>query len=174
MKVLLKEDIQNVGLAGEVKNVANGFGRNYLLPRGLAVNATPSAMKQADTWRMKAEALRAQERAEYEVLSAKIAEVTLEFTAKAGETGKLYGSITTSDMAEQLNAVLGTEIDRRKIEGSGLRQLGEHKVMVRLDADFQPEFTVVVLSEDGVGVVVVVDEAVEDDTADDDDFDSAE
>ncbi|WP_420628586.1 50S ribosomal protein L9 [Candidatus Leptofilum sp.] len=148
MKVLLKEDIENIGLAGEVHKVANGYGRNYLLPQGLAVVASPGMMKQAEAWRKKAEARRAELRAEYEALSVKIADVHLTFTARAGETGKLYGSITTSQIADEMNELLGTDIDRRKVGVEPLRQLGEHKVVVRLSGDFQPELTVVIENED--------------------------
>ena len=149
MKVLLKEDIENIGLAGEVHKVADGYGRNYLLPQGLAVMASPGMMKQAVAWRKKAEARRAELRAEYEALSAKIEEVHLTFTARAGETGKLYGSVTTTQIADDLNELLGTEIDRRKVGIEPLRQLGEHKVVVRLSGEFQPELTVVIENEEG-------------------------
>lgn len=149
MKVLLKQDIENIGFAGEVHKVADGYGRNYLLPQGLAVVASPSMMKQAEVWRKKAEARRAELRAEYEALSQKIEEVTLTFTARAGETGKLYGSITTTQIADDLNELIGTDIDRRKVGIEPLRQLGEHKVVVRLSGDFQPELTVIIANEDG-------------------------
>lgn len=149
MKVLLKQDIQNIGLAGEVHKVADGYGRNYLLPHGLAVVASPSMMKQAVVWRKKAKARREELRAEYEALSKKIEDVTLTFTARAGETGKLYGSITTTQIADDLNERLGTDIDRRKVGIEPLRQLGEHKVVVRLSGDFQPEVTVVIENEAG-------------------------
>jgi large subunit ribosomal protein L9 len=170
MKVLLKQDLDNIGLAGEVHKVSNGYGRNFLLPQGLAVVASPSMMKQAEAWRKKAEARRAELRAEYEALSAKIEEVRLTFTARAGETGKLYGSITTSQIADDLNEKLGTDIDRRKVGIEQLRQLGEHKVVVRLSGDFQPELTVVIENEEGEtepaiqlseNEVVVVEETVE-------------
>lgn len=149
MKVLLKQDIENIGLAGEVHKVSDGYGRNFLLPQGLAVMASPGMMKQADVWRKRAEARRAELRAEYEELAAKIEGVRLTFTARAGETGKLYGSITTSQIADDLNETLGTEIDRRKVGVEPLRQLGEHKVVVRLSGDFQPELTVVIENEEG-------------------------
>ena len=149
MKVLLKQDIDNIGLAGEVHKVADGFGRNYLLPQGMAVVASPSMMKQAVAWRKKAEARRAELRAEYEALAAKIEGVRLTFKARAGETGKLYGSVTTSQIADDLNEALGTDIDRRKVGIEQLRQLGEHKVVVRLSGDFQPELTVVIENEEG-------------------------
>lgn len=147
MKVLLKEDVEKLGLAGEVFNVADGYGRNYLIPKGLAVQATPSVMKQAEVWRKRAEARRAQIRAEHEALAGKIKETTLTFSALAGESGKLYGSVTTAQIAEALNAALGIEIDRRKVDAEPLRQLGTHKVMVRLSPEFHPQVTVVIEPE---------------------------
>ena len=149
MKVLLKEDIETLGYAGEVHNVAPGYGRNYLIPKGLAVQATPSALKQAEIWRRKAEARRAELRAEYEALSARVAEVTLTFQARASESGRLYGSVTMNQIADALNEKLGTEIDRRKVTGDPLRQLGTHKIPVRLSGEFHPEVTVVIASEEG-------------------------
>ena len=149
MEVLLKQDVHNIGMAGEVHKVADGYGRNFLLPQGLAVVASPGMLKQAIGWRKKAEARRAELRAEYEALAAKIEGVRLTFTARAGETGKLYGSITTSQIADDLNEALGTDIDRRKVGIEPLRQLGEHKIVVRLSGDFQPELTVVIENEEG-------------------------
>ena len=125
MKVLLKEDVDNLGYTGEVLKVADGYGRNYLIPRGLAVKASPGVLKQA-----------------HEALSLKINDTNLNFTARAGETGKLYGSITTADVTEQLNEVLGTDVDRRLVTGGPLRQLGEHRVTVRLSRDYQPQILV--------------------------------
>ncbi len=149
MKVLLKQDVDNLGYAGEVYMVADGYGRNYLLPQGLAVKATPDVMKQATVWRKQADARREELRAEYDALSERIEAVVLTFTARAGDTGKLYGSITTSQIADELNEVLGTDLDRRKVGNDQLRQLGEHKVVVRLDADHHPEFSVMVNPEGG-------------------------
>jgi large subunit ribosomal protein L9 len=147
MKVLLKEDVDNLGYAGEVHTVADGYGRNFLLPKGLAVKATPDVMKQAEAWRARADAHRAELRAEYDVLSEKIRGVALTFTARAGENGKLFGSITTHQLADKLNEVLGTEIDRRKVGTEPLRQVGEHYVPVRLSGDHHPEFLVTILQE---------------------------
>src|SRR5690606_3541238 len=113
MKVLLKEDVDNLGYAGEVHTVADGYGRNFLLPKGLAVRATPDVMRQAEAWRKRAEGRRAELRAEYDVLSERIRAVSLSFTARAGDNGKLYGSITTRQIADKLNEALGTAIDRR-------------------------------------------------------------
>lgn len=147
MKVLLKQDVESLGLAGEVYAVADGYGRNFLLPRGLAVKATPKVMKQAESWRERAAARRAQMRAEFAALAERIGATELTFEAKAGETGKLYGSITTADVAEQLNAKLGIDLDRRQVMGESLRQLGKHHVIVRLSADFHPQVTVIIRQE---------------------------
>lgn len=148
MKVLLKEDVDNLGYAGEVHKVAPGFARNFLIPKGMAIKADPGAMKQAEVWRKRAETRRAEIKAEFEALSAKIQEVKLTFKARAGETGKLFGSITTAQIADDLNDALGTDIDRRKVGIEPLRQLGEHAVVVRLSSEFQPEFTVIIENED--------------------------
>jgi large subunit ribosomal protein L9 len=171
MKVLLKKDVDNVGFAGEVHAVSDGFGRNYLLPNGLALLATPGAVKQAESWRKKAETHRAELRAEYELLSSRIREVHLVFKARAGESGKLFGSITTAMIADEMNNVLGTEIDRRKVGLESLRQLGEHKVVVRLSGDFHPELSVMIEDEEETAVPAApvvetaVAEAVEEPTA---------
>ncbi len=156
MKVLLKQDVDNLGYAGEVYTVADGFGRNYLLPKGLAVRATPDVMKQAEAWRRRAEAHRAELRAEYDLLSDKIRAVTMTFTARAGDSGKLYGSITTAQIADKLNEMLGTDIDRRKVGGEPLRQLGDHHIPVRLSADHHPEFLVIVQPEGGMPAAATV------------------
>jgi large subunit ribosomal protein L9 len=160
MKVLLKQDVENLGYAGEVRTVSDGYGRNYLIPKGLALMATAGAMKQAENWRKKAEAHRAEQHREYEALSAKIQDVRLVFKARAGESGKLFGSITTAMIADGLNEVLGTEIDRRKVGVEPLRHLGEHKVVVRLSAEFHPELTAVIESETEEEMAPVVEMAV--------------
>ncbi|HZD10016.1 MAG TPA: 50S ribosomal protein L9 [Candidatus Binatia bacterium] len=149
MKVLLKEDVDNLGFAGEVHEVANGYGRNYLLPRGLAVLATPGVLKQAAAWRSRAEARRAELRAEYEELTERINNMHLVFRARAGESGRLYGSVTMLDVADRLNEALGTEIDRRKFDGQPLRELGEHRVSIHLHRDFHPQILVYVHPESG-------------------------
>lgn len=173
MKVLLKEDVYNLGYAGEVHQVSPGYGRNFLIPQGLAVVASNSVMKQAEVWRKKAEARREEMKAEYEALSEKINNLALSFEARAGDNGRLFGSVTTSQIADAMNEALGTDIDRRKVGIEPLRQLGEHDVVVRLSGDFQPEMKVMIVSEDEeeappeeVSVVVEPPSEEEDDVAD--------
>lgn len=164
MKVLLREDVDNLGYAGEVHDVANGYGRNYLLPRGLAVKATPGVLKQARAWRERAEARRAELQAKYEELTEKIRGMHLVFRAKAGETGRLYGSVTMMDVADRLNEELGTDIDRRKFDSQPLRELGEHRVPIHLDRDFHPQLIVHVHPEGGETEEEVEEEEAEAET----------
>jgi large subunit ribosomal protein L9 len=147
MKVLLKEDVSNLGYAGEVMEVANGYGRNYLIPQGMAVKATPGVLTSAKAWRERAKVRLNELRKEHEALSERISDVKLVFHARAGETGKLYGSVTTNDVVDALNKALGTTVDRRSIVGEPLRQLGEHQVTVRLSRDYQPQVMVYIHPE---------------------------
>ncbi len=165
MKVLLKEDVDNLGFAGEVHKVAPGYGRNYLIPQNLAIIATPKTLKQADAWRKKAEARRAEVKAEYEALAARIKDLTLTFSARAGENGRLYGSVTTTQITDKMNEVLGTQVDRRKVGEEALRQLGSHEVVVRLSGDFQPKLTVNIESEAGEQAVAESEPEVEAESA---------
>lgn len=149
MKVLLLEDVDKLGLAGHVVTVADGYGRNYLIPRRLAKVADEGALKQAEQIRKAGERKRARELADAQDLAKHIEGLTLTFQARAGEKGKLYGSITTADLAEALERELSQEIDRRKIVSEPLRQLGEHSVHVRLMSDVSAELRVVIEPEGG-------------------------
>lgn len=147
MKVLLVQDVDNLGLAGEVKEVTSGYGRNYLIPKGLAVLATPGAMKEADLHRRRATERRDRIAAEMAALAEAINQTALTFQAKAGEKGRLYGSVTSGDIADKLADALGQEVDRRKIVlESPIKQLGTHRVNVRLGPDLTSSFDVVVES----------------------------
>jgi large subunit ribosomal protein L9 len=147
MKVLLIQDVDDLGFAGEVKNVATGYGRNFLIANGLAVLATPSALKEAELHRRRAAERRQRLADEVAALAATIGQTTLVFQAKAGEKGRLYGSVTTADIADKLAEAVGQEIDRRKINlDSPIKQLGTHKVGVRLSTDVMAEFDVAVES----------------------------
>jgi len=149
MKVLLLKDVDNVGLAGSVVAVADGYGRNYLIPRGLARVASGGTVKQAAQIRTTGERKRARELADAQAMAARMEGLTLTFRARAGEKGKLYGSVTTADLAEALEQELGHEVDRRKILSDPLRQLGEHSVPVRLMTDVTAQLKVVIVSETG-------------------------
>lgn len=142
MKVLLKEDVDHLGYAGEVLEVADGYGRNFLIPRGFAVKASPSVLRQARSWRERAATRLEELRREHEALSERITATSLNFYARAGETGKLYGSVTNADVTDQLNEELGTNIDRHLVSGGPLRQLGDHSVTVKLSRDYQPQLIV--------------------------------
>ena len=150
MKVILKEDVDNLGQAGETKNVADGYARNYLIPQGMAVRATAGAMKDFEH-RQKVQARkheRMKKRAE--TLAQRLTSHTLTFEVKTGETGQLYGSITNADIAEALEQELDVEIDRRDIALSEpLRQVGEHFVPIHLMDEVEPQIQVIVKPESG-------------------------
>ena len=147
MKVLLIKDVYKVGHAGDVKKVADGFGRNFLMAQGLAVLATPGALKQIDHIRAKAADRRAVLNNELGAIAAQINGLVFNFSSRAGETGKLYGSITSQMITDALNQKLGTKIDRHQVEVEPVRTLGEHKARVRLTVDLYPEIKVVVYRE---------------------------
>jgi len=150
MKVLLIRDVYNLGRAGEVKKVANGYGRNYLIPKKLAVMATPGAMQQIEKIQQAAEKRRMALNEEMASVAEKIKGLELSFTAKVGETGHLYGSITQQMIADAIEEKTGAKIDRHWIESQPLREVGLHSVKVRLTFDLVPEVKVTILSEEEV------------------------
>ncbi|MCL4302898.1 MAG: 50S ribosomal protein L9 [Anaerolineae bacterium] len=151
MKVLLIQDVDNLGYAGDVKKVADGFGRNYLIPRSMAVLATAGALKQAETIRKAAEKRRAHEMADAQAMANQLTGVELYFERRAGETGKLYGSVTSADMADEIKAKTGLEIDKRKVAlPEPIRQLGEQEVTIKLMIDVATSIKVHVLPEGGI------------------------
>jgi large subunit ribosomal protein L9 len=147
MKVLLIQDVYKLGRAGDVKKVANGYGRNYLIPQGLAVLATPGAMKQAEQIRTRANAKRALLNEEMSGVAEVLADLTLTFPVKAGETGKLYGSITQAMITDAIQEKTGVELNRRQLDLQPIRNLGVHNVDIRLTIDLIPTITVVVYRE---------------------------
>jgi large subunit ribosomal protein L9 len=147
MKVLLIKDVYKVGRAGDLKRVADGYGRNFLLPQGLAVLATPGALKQADFIREKATVQRAVINKEMGSIAEQLLKIPLVFGARAGETGKLYGSITSQDLVDEIEKQSGITIKRQLVDMQPLRTLGEHTIQVRLTMDLIPELKVVVHRE---------------------------
>jgi large subunit ribosomal protein L9 len=148
MKIVLRQDVPKLGEAGTIQEVKPGFARNYLIPQGLAVLATPGEIKTAEhNAAVKARKIAKQE-AQLQTLADRIAGKRLEFTVRAGETGRLYGSITSGDIAQELTKVVGDEIDRRKILlEDPIRELGERKVVVHLVGRLRPEITVVAVGD---------------------------
>ncbi len=148
MKVLLTEDIPSLGLAGEVHTVARGYARNYLLPRREAILATKGALKQAEDIRQSAIRKRAQERSNADAQAEVLSSQQLLFNVRAGENDRLYGSITTSDIAERLEEAAAFEVDRRRILlGQPIRELGLYDVTIRLMAEVDATFAVAVVRE---------------------------
>jgi len=148
MKVLLTQDVFNLGHAGEVKTVADGYGRNFLLPRGMAVVATESSLKRADAVRNAGLKRRAQEQNDMEAVAQVINGQTLHFSVRTGEKGKLFGSITTASIAEKVGQILGKEFDKRKVAlREPIRDIGLHVVTIRLATDIAPTVNVVVTPE---------------------------
>ncbi|MGD8398660.1 MAG: 50S ribosomal protein L9 [Anaerolineae bacterium] len=149
MDVLLIKDVDNLGEAGEVVNVAGGYARNFLIPRELAVPATPGAIKQAERQRAAEDRHRVKELNEAKALAELIDGTTVTFEARAGETDRLYGSITKAQIAEAIEDVHGQEIDRRKIDlDEPIKDLGAHAVTIRFAAEAEAKVTVVVEREE--------------------------
>jgi large subunit ribosomal protein L9 len=149
MDVLLLKDVQGLGDAGEVKTVADGYGRNYLIPHGLAMMATPGAVKQAQLHAAAEERRKEQEMTEAQELAQALDGLTVKFEARAGESDRLYGSITKANIAEALEEQVGQEVDRRKIElDEPLKELGTHAVTIRLASEAEAKVTVIIEREE--------------------------
>ncbi len=147
MKVLLLKDVYKLGRAGDVKRVADGYGRNFLLPQNLAVLATTGAMKQAESIRKQATIRRAALNQEMGSVAEVLSKLTLTFASKAGETGKLYGSITNQMIADAIKEKSGVEVERHQIDIQPIRTLGEKKAQIRLTVDLMPEVKIFVHRE---------------------------
>jgi large subunit ribosomal protein L9 len=147
MKVLLLKDVYKLGRAGDIKKVADGYGRNFLIPQGLAMLATAGALKQVDKIRSQAEVRRTELNSELKDLAAQINGLTLVFDAKAGETGKLYGSITSQDVATAITEKVRYEVKKQQIDMQPIRNLGETTAHVRLTMDLVPEVKILVHRE---------------------------
>ncbi|HAA89057.1 MAG: 50S ribosomal protein L9 [Thermoanaerobacterales bacterium 50_218] len=146
MKVILCQDVKNLGKKGDIVEVAEGYGRNYLFPRGLAVPASEGKIKEAKL--LKEGKARKEERARREAqeMAKKIEGRVVKIASRAGEEGKLYGAVTSRDIARALSEILGKEIDKRKVElEEPLKMLGSYPVSVRLYPGVQAKITVEVV-----------------------------
>ena len=151
MKVVLLQDVPALGLSGEIKNVANGYGRNYLLPNKFAALATISVIKQTEIKRQEAVVRHQKIEENQQQLAQRIENVTVEIKAKAGLEDQLYGSVTNADIARELSKIVGVEVDRKKIILSkSIRQLGSYDVNVRFSANIGSRIKVIVHPEEEV------------------------
>ncbi len=149
MKVIFLEDVPNVAQAGEMKEVADGYGRNFLLPRQLAVLAKGGATKMLEVQRQ-AEA-RHQQQTETELveLANQLDGKEIDLKAKVGAKGQLYGSITSADIADELQNTVGAVVDKRKIElTEPIRQLGSYEVAIKLAKDIVPKIKITIIEEE--------------------------
>ncbi|NPV29471.1 MAG: 50S ribosomal protein L9 [Firmicutes bacterium] len=147
MKVILREDVKNLGKKGDVIEVAEGYGRNYLIPRGLAVPASEGKLKEAALIQEGRARKEARARQEAEAAAARLKGLTLTIASRAGEGGRLYGAVTSRDVARELEKLLGRAVDRRKIELSEpIKTLGTFPVLLRLHPGVEVEIKVSVVA----------------------------
>lgn len=137
MNVILREDIAGVGRRGDIVTVANGHARNYLLPRGLAFVATDGAVAQANAMRRRRDLRESADRESARTVAEALTAKTFTIKAKAGNEGRLFGSVTTSDIAGALAAQAGVTLDRKKVVSQPIRTTGNHTAVVRLHADVE-------------------------------------
>ena len=147
MEIILRQAVDNLGHPGDIVKVSNGFARNYLLPHGIAYEATPGNRKRIEQERQRLEAAEGTRRTAAEEMAKRLEEVQLSFSARVGEEGKLFGSVTAADIAAQLEAQ-GIHLERRMIDlHEPIRALGVYRVPVRLHADVKPELKVWVIKQ---------------------------
>ncbi|MDP3046644.1 MAG: 50S ribosomal protein L9 [Chloroflexota bacterium] len=148
MKVLFVKDVKGTARSGEVKEVADGFARNLLLPKGLAVIATESAQKNVAVQKQIAHSKKERAKSESQALAEELEKVRVVFKVKVGDQHRLYGSITSADIAEAVSKEMGQEIDKRRIElEEPLRHLGQFQVPIHVASNLNPKVTVVVEQE---------------------------
>ena len=147
MKVVLREDVDDLGRKGDLLDVADGYARNFLVPRGLAIRATKGAAKQAEAMRRNRAAREERDVAAAQELAARLDGQRIQVKARAGEGGKLFGSVTSADVADAVHVQTGVEIDRRKLEpAEPIKELGESELAVRLHPDVAASVTVEVVA----------------------------
>lgn len=145
MRIVLRQDVDNVGKKGDLVDVADGYARNYLVPRGLAITATKGAVTQAESMRRAREVREARELETVEAVAGRLRGQSVRVSARAGEGGKLFGSVTASDIADAVQAQLALDLDRRKLElPEPIKELGSHEVSLHLHEGVEATFTVVV------------------------------
>jgi large subunit ribosomal protein L9 len=145
MEVILRQAVDSLGKPGDVVKVSNGYARNYLLPHGVAFEATPGNLKRIQQERDRLEAAENERRGVAQSLAEKLEQVQLTFSARVGDEGKLFGSVTSADVAQQLEAQ-GFHVEKRQIDlHEPIKALGVYRIPIRLHADVKPEIRVWVI-----------------------------
>lgn len=149
MRVILQKPVEKLGDPGDVVDVAAGYARNYLIPRSLAIRAHRGAEKQVETLRRSHLSRQSQQKVEFEALAAKLIASQVRISARAGEEGKLFGSVTAVDIAEAIAAQAEITVDRKDVRlDEPIRSLGAHEVRVHLFAEVDPVLTLEVVAEE--------------------------
>ena|SRR5687767_2728426 len=149
MKVILQKTVERLGDPGDVADVADGYARNFLIPRGLAVRAEKGAVRHAESLKRAHQSRTKAQKGEFEAIAARIIQTPVVVTARAGEEGKLFGSVTAADIAEALSAETGVAVDRRDIHlDEPIRSVGTHEVTVHLHPEVDPVVTIDVRAQE--------------------------
>ncbi len=147
MRVILRADVANVGLKGDVLDVADGYARNYLVPRGLALEASPGVLAQASAMRRARDAREARDRASAEEIASRLTPRVITIPAKAGAEGRLFGSVTAVDVVDAVEAQTGVTLDRRRVHlDEPIKTVGVHEVAVRLHSAVELRLNVEVVA----------------------------
>lgn len=148
MRVVLRTDVDGVGKKGDILDVADGFARNYLVPKGRAIKATPGVQAQATAMRRSRDVKDARDRVGAEAVARKLVPMVIRIPARAGREGRLFGSVTVADVADAVTTQSGIELDRRRVHiDEPIKTLGSHEVPVKLHADVQFRLNVEVVAD---------------------------
>lgn len=148
MRIVLRTDVDGVGKKGDVLDVADGFARNYLVPKGRAIKATPGGQAQADAMRRSRDVKDARDREGAEAVARRLVPMVIRIPARAGKDGRLFGSVTAADVAEAVTAQSGFELDRRRLRiDEPIKTLGSHEVPVKLHAEVEFRLNVEVAAD---------------------------
>lgn len=147
MKVILRADVAKLGRKGDVLDVSDGYGRNYLVPKGLALKATDGAIAQAAAMRRARDVKEARDRASAEEIARKLTPIAIRISARAGPEGRLFGSVSALDVADAVSAQTGINVDRRRVHlDDPIKSVGAHEVAVRLHTDVEARLSVEVVA----------------------------
>jgi large subunit ribosomal protein L9 len=156
MRVVFLDNVDGVALAGDIKNVADGYARNFLIPRKLATAATPAEVQRAAAVARKIQAEQAKKDVAAQTVADRINEKVISITARVGEQGRLYGSVTSNDIAEQLTKLAGTEIEHRQVQlAAPIKDIGSHELTVTFTRNVKAQVTIEVVPEGGKEVEAV-------------------